>query len=314
MSEIASVLNHLLFRLGEDAYHPKTARDAANCLIDVYHGMTWKNNKDRIVLSLKQTGIESIKRIVIATTALSMGVNFPDIRYIINWGPARNLLDYHQQAGRAGRDGNKSHVIVIYHGQMLSHCEPDVKSFVKSMECYRVASLCPLDENVKPLLPGHDCCSNCCQYCVCNGDTCTSDRLSFEDDITSAGDEVMPISRDVSDTNKLDLHSALEEITEHFSSQGSLVLPKQVQMKTISELVEHSPAIFTVKDIVDNFPVFSLEHTLDILEVFNEIFEDIHCLTEIAELLQDCNFDGTCSSDSFEDVSSISHIMYSDEL
>ena len=30
-----------------------------------------------------------------------MGVNFPDIRYIITWGAARSLLDFRQEAGRA---------------------------------------------------------------------------------------------------------------------------------------------------------------------------------------------------------------------
>lgn len=48
-----------------------------------------------------------------------MGVNFLDIWYIVNWGPARSLLDQHQEAGRAGRDGLPSHVLIIYHGQQL---------------------------------------------------------------------------------------------------------------------------------------------------------------------------------------------------
>ena len=34
--------------------------------------------------SLREDGS---KQVVIASTALSMGVNFPDIRYVINWGP-----------------------------------------------------------------------------------------------------------------------------------------------------------------------------------------------------------------------------------
>ena len=34
-----------------------------------------------------------------------MGINFPDVRYIINWGPPTTIIDQHQQAGRAGRDG-----------------------------------------------------------------------------------------------------------------------------------------------------------------------------------------------------------------
>lgn len=42
-----------------------------------------------------------------------MGVTFLDIWYIVNWGPARSLLDQHQEAGRAGRDGLPSHVLII---------------------------------------------------------------------------------------------------------------------------------------------------------------------------------------------------------
>ena len=48
-----------------------------------------------------------------------IGVNFLYIWYIVNWGPARSLLDQHQEAGRAGRDGLPSHVLIIYHGQQL---------------------------------------------------------------------------------------------------------------------------------------------------------------------------------------------------
>ena len=70
-----------------------------------------------------------------------MGVNFPDIRYVINWGPARNLLDHHQEAGRAGRDGKQSDIVVIYHGQQLTHCEDEVKSFVKSKSCLRLQAI-----------------------------------------------------------------------------------------------------------------------------------------------------------------------------
>ena len=62
-------------------------------------------------------------------------------------------LDYHQQAGRAGRDGNTSDIVVIYHGQQLSHCEEDVKSFVRSDDCLREASYRPFDGNVRPLNP-----------------------------------------------------------------------------------------------------------------------------------------------------------------
>ena len=52
-----------------------------------------------------------------------MGVKFQDIHYILNWGPARTLLDQVQEAGRAGGNGDQAHVIIICHGNQLAHCE-----------------------------------------------------------------------------------------------------------------------------------------------------------------------------------------------
>ena len=129
MNDIACVINYLLLKLGQFAYSPKESHEHSNCLVGIYHSSCWQHSKDRVVQSLKGQGKV---RLVVASTALSMGVNFPDIRYIINWGPARSLLDQHQEAGRAGRDGLPSHIQIIYHGQQLSHCEDDVKEFVKT--------------------------------------------------------------------------------------------------------------------------------------------------------------------------------------
>ena len=86
---------------------------------------------------------------------LSMGVNFPDVKYVVNWGPARTLLE----AGRAGRDGSPAHSIIIYHGNQTVQCEVDVKNFVQTSECYCVACLKPFVGDVQPLQPGHHCCS-----------------------------------------------------------------------------------------------------------------------------------------------------------
>ena len=81
-----------------------------------------------------------MKRVAIASTALSMGVNFPDVRYVVLFGPARSLLDFHQEAGRAGRDGLSANVILYFYGQQLTHCEEEVRDFLKTSGCYRVSS------------------------------------------------------------------------------------------------------------------------------------------------------------------------------
>lgn len=69
--------------LGKDVFLPDCSEKQANCLIGIYHSNSWQRSKDRVLKELKAT--KGVKRVLIATTALCMGVNFPDVRFVINW-------------------------------------------------------------------------------------------------------------------------------------------------------------------------------------------------------------------------------------
>ena len=58
--------------------------------------------------------IHGCKRIMVATTAFGMGVDAAAMRLVVHFQLPLSVVDYYQQVGRAGRDGQKSHAVLLY--------------------------------------------------------------------------------------------------------------------------------------------------------------------------------------------------------
>ena len=151
-----------------------------DCIFAMFHAKISDEHKATILQSF--SNVQGICRVLFATVAFGMGVNNPDIRMVIHYGPSHSTEEYIQECGRGGRDGSPCHaVLYTYSGCTRGLISAEMKDYCKdSSNCRRKHfSSFPGAYTLPSIL--HECCDvcqrKCLCLCTCNNCTCGKEKL-----------------------------------------------------------------------------------------------------------------------------------------
>ncbi|HEU5166279.1 MAG TPA: ATP-dependent DNA helicase RecQ [Chitinophagaceae bacterium] len=90
-----------------------------NIIADFYHaGLPQEERNKR-----QEDWIKNKTRVIVCTNAFGMGIDKPDVRSVIHADIPDCLENYYQEAGRAGRDGEKSFAVLLYDDTDITELE-----------------------------------------------------------------------------------------------------------------------------------------------------------------------------------------------
>jgi ATP-dependent DNA helicase RecQ len=90
----------------------------------------------------QESWIKNQVRVIVATNAFGMGIDKPDVRTVVHLDLPDTLEAYYQEAGRAGRDGEKAYGVALFNQSDIDGLEKNVQQSYPPIELIRRVYQC----------------------------------------------------------------------------------------------------------------------------------------------------------------------------
>lgn len=172
---VAEIYTELMHRLGSKAYY-SDVQHSSHRLVSMFHAHVSQPLQQYTLTEFAKSN--SVIRVLVSTIAFGMGIEIPDIRSVVHWGPTSSMLAFWQEFGRAGRDGKPATVTWYARGQ----ADTDRETFQKLRshdKCVRQTILetfvlAETDTSCLQRMADRESCCAACTTCNCALCTCCS--------------------------------------------------------------------------------------------------------------------------------------------
>ena len=273
--DIIAVFQELVVELGDFLVIKDKDGHVLGRLVEKYDACTESTLRCKIVSDI--TVPDSLLRVVVATTAFGMGIDSPNVRRVIHWGPPSSIATYVQEVGRCGRDRKQS-TATLYVSQDYQNVDEDMMNYCQQDDTCRRELLMRTfmeqgDTFSKPDIK-HLCCDICSRQCHCS--MCSKDTQQVHVNRLSK----LPICRPALD--KHDLCRLRKDMLHYRASKvyqctvaaqlSTIELLTSITDRMLDQIAEHHNCIYSHVDIITLCPSISRADAVYISDLINTYY------------------------------------------